>query len=732
MFRRDRTGYRVSGIGYSPKFIALGFGLWALCSVLPAKASAEEPPSKEPIVVNGDTVEYLHEKKEVTGSGNVSITYKDVLLTCDKITVHLDTKDAIAEGNVKITQKESYFTGEKILYNFDKRTGDIVNGYINSKPFYGKADEIAKVSEKEIKLDRGYVTTCELEKPHYRVQARQVKIYLEDRVVAKHILFFVGNVPIMYFPYYVQPLKEQTAHATIQVGKESEWGYYVLTSYRYYFSEICNGKFLVDYRTKKGLAEGVDNKYRINGLGDGVVRFYYTNENDSTAYDREGDTQSKYRVQVRHKWDMGNDTVATLELNKVRDQNFVKDYLYKEYEEAGDPDNYLSFITTKDNYTISLLFRKRMDKYFDVVERLPEFKIEIPNNRLTEKFPIYYKQETAGVYLNHTFPETDLEDQKDVSTIRFDTYHRLSYASKLLGSLSVTPYAAIRETYYSKNRWGTTNVDRTVFSAGLDNSIKFYRIYDVQTSYLGLDINKLRHIITPTANYYFTYQPTVSPDNLNQFDEVDSIAANNGIQFAIENKLQTKRPEGKDGPLKSVDLATLIVSTDYAFRLEKGSASFKSQKFQSIEFQLELSPYPWLYSIVKMSVDTKRQLIQSESVDLVARWADRWSLGLGHRFEDVESGRSNFATLDFIYKINEKWKVRAYERFNMLDGSFEEQEYTVYRDLHCWVAELTYNTKTYSDDQTIWFVMRLKAFPEYPIGFKRTYYRPQFGSTGNM
>src|SRR3989338_6210393 len=75
---------------------------------------AEELKIKEPIVVNGDKVEYFHEKKQVIGSGNVSITYKDVVLTCERITVYLDTKEAIAEGNVKITQEGAYFTGDRI------------------------------------------------------------------------------------------------------------------------------------------------------------------------------------------------------------------------------------------------------------------------------------------------------------------------------------------------------------------------------------------------------------------------------------------------------------------------------------------------------------------------------------------------------------------------------------------------------------------------------------------
>ncbi|MBI5144487.1 MAG: hypothetical protein HZA30_05415 [Candidatus Omnitrophica bacterium] len=132
-----------------------------------------------------------------------------------------------------------------------------------------------------------------------------------------------------------------------------------------------------------------------------------------------------------------------------------------------------------------------------------------------------------------------------------------------------------------------------------------------------------------------------------------------------------------------------------------------------------------------MKVDTKRNSVQSLSIDLEARNGDDYSLGTGYRFEDVETGKTNIVTVDATYRINEKWKVRGYERYDINNLAFQEHEYTIYRDLHCWLLEVTYNKKTERNDYTLWFVLRLKAFPDVPLGFKRTYYPPRFGSTGS-
>lgn len=721
MSRRNNIAHSLQIVAYSLILLAC-----------PAFANAEEAMPKEPIVVNGDKVEYFHEKKKVIGNGNISITYKDVVLTCEKITVYLDTREAIAEGNVKVSQKDAYFTGEKMNYNFDTRKGSVMNGYLNARPFYGKAQEVDKIAYKDqYSLDRGYITTCDLEKPHYRVQSRRVEIYLDDKVVARHILFFIGDVPVLYFPYYVQSLKDRKTHITIIPGQNKDWGYYVLTAYRYIVNDNNRGDVLLDYRTKKGLGEGINHYYQTDQIGEGAAKFYYTHENDNLAYTRTGDMKARYRWQVRHRWDMGEntDTLAILEFNKLSDRDVIKDYFYNEFEELGDtPDNYISIVTQKQDYSTELLLRKRFDKFYTVVERLPEYTIDIPNYNLVKNVPIYYKATASGVYLNKTFDNTKTDPGvKDVNVVRFDAYNQLSYATKIFRSLSVTPYAGVRETFYSRNAYGDTNEIRTIFNAGVDNSIKFYKIYDVENNFLGLDIHKLRHIITPMANYYYVHQPTISPDNLNQFDSIDALEADNGIKLSLENKLQTKRPHG--GDLKSVDLATFIVSTDYAFRLKENNLAYKSQKFKSVDFQLELVPYSWLYAVSKMTVNTKNSSIETESIDLVANGGEKWALGIGHRYENVETGRTNLLTFDAIYKINDKWKVRAYERFN-IDKGIEEQEYTIYRDLHCWVAELTYNIKTNPSDMGLWLVFKLKAFPEYPLGFRRTYSRPQFGSVG--
>jgi hypothetical protein len=121
-----------------------------------------------------------------------------------------------------------------------------------------------------------------------------------------------------------------------------------------------------------------------------------------------------------------------------------------------------------------------------------------------------------------------------------------------------------------------------------------------------------------------------------------------------------------------------------------------------------------------MTINTKNQAVRTAEADITfARGENYW--GFGYRYEKVPSGMSNIITTEAMYKINNDWKARVYWRYNIMQEAFQEQEYTIYRDLHCWIFEFTYDIKTQPNDQTFWFIIRLKAFPNMPIGFRNTY-----------
>ncbi len=712
--------------------LAMTFALIFLSSF--SAAYAEE--KKAPIVCHGDEVVFLEAEQKLTAEGHVIVIYEDVKITCDKINISLDTKEGVGEGNIILYQKDSILTGEKCEYNFATQTGQIYEAGFASQVIYGKGPAAVKEGPKEITMRKSYMTTCDLAEPHYRIQSKTAKIFLDDKVVMRHVIVYAFNAPLFYLPYYSYALKPDRPKVTVLPGKDKDWGFYVLTAWRYEFSQYLKGVLHLDYREKKDFASGFDNYYQTRGYGKGFVKTYYMNERDLESnhpwnQPRITHERERYMIHNRHSWDIDRNTDLRFEYWGLSDTDILKDYFYrKDYERCPTPESYLSVIRSRPNYTVSFLGKRRFNKIFTRLEYQPEVKLDIHSVRIGgEDSKLYWQSSNSFANLSRKYAHPSNIDE---DTVRFDTYNKLSRPFKVT-FLHFTPYVAGRETYYTKDKYGNHgDWFRGAFYTGVGVETKFYRIFEVYTNKWGLDVNKLRHIITPKVGYDYIHRPTIASEKLVQFDGLDSISRLNQFTFSLENKLQTKKKvvrsiEGKsEEAFEAVDLARLTVSTSYAYRLSSGS------KFSDVGFDFEFTPFNWLTLEFDTAYDHLQDRFKTFNFDIYADRGDKWKCGLGYRYAHESYSEAIF---EISFRPTPLWKVGIYQNF-MFKGypyskkkiyDLREQEYRIIRDLHCWTSEILY-TVSRGEGESIYLVFRLKAFPELPLEFGKSYHRPKFGS----
>ncbi len=710
--------------------VFLGVLFFSFCSC----AQAEE--EKAPIVCHGDKVEFIESQQKLEALGHAIVIYEDVKITCDKINISLDTKEGVAEGNVVVYQKDSILTGERVEYNFDSQSGTIYKTGFASQVIYGRGPLAVKEGPKEVTMRNSYMTTCDLAHPHYRIHAKTAKIFLDDKVVMRNVIIYAFELPAFYLPYYSYALKPDRPKVTVLPGKDDEWGFYLLTGWRYEFSRYIKGILHLDYRERKDFASGFDNYYQTERYGKGFVKSYYMNERTLETKNlwrepRITHERERYIIQHRHSWDIDQDTDLRFEYWGVSDTDVLKDYFYyKEYERSPEPESYLYISTVKPNYTFSVLGKRRFNKVFERTEYQPELKLDIPSIRIGgEDSKLYWETEGSFANLSRKYAHpSDLDED----TVRFDTYNRLTRPFHL-GFLHFTPYVAGRETYYTKDKYGNDgDWLRGAFYTGVGVETKFYRIFNVSGNVCGMEINQLRHVITPQVGYDYIHRPTIASEKLLQFDDLDSIGRLNQFHFSLENKLQTKRKadSGEEEALSSVDLARLSVSTDYDYRLASGS------KFSDISFDFEFTPFSWLTFEFDTAYDHRQDRFKTFNFDLYADQGDHWKCGLGYRYGHESHSEAIF---ELSFKPTPLWKLGIYERF-MFKGypnsrkkiyDLREQEYRIVRDLHCWTSEIIYNVSR-GEGESLYIVFRLKAFPEMPFEFEREYHRPKKGSQNSV
>lgn len=713
--------------------------------------------SKEPVVINGDTVEYSEEGKTAVANGNVVISYQDMKLTCKKAIFHVDTKEVLAEGDVKLTQGGNLLNGEHIVYNVETKSGTIIKPNVFIAPtYYGGGEKAEKLDENHYYIKQGYVTTCNLERPHYRVQAKQLNVYLGDRVTANNILVLAGDLPVFYFPYLSIPLNDHRPPVSVTPGRNKDWGYFLLTSWKYYINEDVKGRINIDYRELRDFAYGFSTNYETHNYGSGVVRFNYFDERQkhvwSSRPNQQGDTPkgqdiSRYRAQIRHRWQMDPVTSGIVELNKMSDANVIKDYYIRDFQRDMVNGNYASIIRTDDYYTTSFLVQKRINRFESMVEYLPQVQFQTRSLKIGQT-DFYYDGKASAANLN----KLDAAPANDVAGAnRVDTNNQLSYQSNILGWLGIRPFAGTEQTYYSRDIGGDeSNLIRGNFFTGIDLNTRIYRTFDIKSSALNMEISNLRHVISPTVSYFYAHRPTVPPGNLAQFDSIDGLNFSNYISPSLENKLQTKRMVG--GTLQTVDIARLVVSNSYNFR----SGEKKLGRLGDYGFLFESKPYNWMRILSTSSYDQHASKWKTFTFNIIgdpeynldnpdlrgAVYTDitqkKWSWGAGYRWQDEV-----YSQLEgqLMFNLTPKWKITAYERVDLKSfgtdangapkkfiNNLAEQEYRISRDLHCWIGEFLYDVSR-DHGHTFMVVFRLKAFPEMPFEFQQNYNPPRFGST---
>lgn len=708
---------------YTIKYVFL---VLLICLSIPAVGFCDE--KIEPVDIKGDQIDYIHEEGKIVAKGNVQMKYKGVTLFCDEANYDSKANVAHIKGNVKIVREEGTIYGDDIIYNFNTNEAEMVDMKIEAPPIYGTAKKIQKEQENKYALDHGQITTCDLEEPHYRLVARNITVYPGEKVVARNMVFKVGKIPIFYFPYFSQSLKDKSFPLQIVPGKKGDWGYFVLTRWRYNSrSEKHRGKLIFDWYEKRGLGRGITHKSESKEFGEALVNFYYIEdklyhlENRDDLFSEYPErnklaqkylNDDRYRGQFSYSWQPMENLSIKSEFHKWSDQNVTKDFFEREFDIEPHPLTYTLMSYAFSNSSLSLLTQKRLNRFFTETEYLPQLEYDFYRQELG-KSNFYLESDTKVGKLAYRVsdsgddPEGTPDFFRDGDAFRFHSHNVLSYANSIKW-LYFNPYVGYYTTFYSKNIFGDRDLWRTAPEAGVNLSTKLFKSFDTDFSLFGEEIDKIRHIMTPTVSYSYIHAPTVSKNNLYPFDDIDYLEREEKIVFEFENKWQAKNDE------RAWDFVYFSPSVEYQINRE-GRGSY----FDKIKSELEIYPKKGLSLNGDTEYDVRERAFKEANIDLRFRDTenDRYTISFGHRYLRRDSSQSTFG---LTYKITPKLQFRNYLRYEYKTGKFEEQQYALRQDLHCWWMDLGLDIDK-NQEYTFWVKFTLKAFPDAHVGFDHSY-----------
>jgi LPS-assembly protein len=719
-----------------------------LCAAaLPGMLWAQQKPELEFRALSDQGwVDYDYATDLGSGTNGVWLRYGDTVLTADAVSIDRTKGEAIAQGKVRIQHGDQIWAGENIRYNFRTRQMEAEQFRTGRSPVFVAGNGLHAEQALSARTHRtnnlyaatnAIVTTDDVSEPAVKIRARYIKIMPGDKVVATGAVLYVENVPVFYFPYYSRNLGEHANNFNFVPGYRSYYGPFLLSSYHFWLNEYLDGDVHVDYRQKQGFGEGPNLNYHLGRWGDGSLKYYYMNDQDPSAG---GGNSSIPHERQRVDFSYFANPVTNLFLkSRVRwqtDTNMVREFFENEYFENPQPNTFVEATKFWQNFSASTYVEPRLNNFLDTIERLPEFRLTGQRQQLWGT-PVYYESDNSAGYYEHLFPETNsFVRNMNYEAMRVDTYQKLLLPQTFFGWLNLTPRVGGRYTYYSTATGPgatTDQVNRWVFDTGVEVTTKASRLWPEAESKF-LEVDGLRHIIQPSINYawvpapnrygtnvipQFDYQlPSLRqlPIEFPEYNSIDSIQPENAFRFGLNNKLQTKR-EGQVVNLVNWDLYAdwnlHPLTNQTTFSDLYSDLTFRPRSWLTLESltRYELNGGLWRMSLTTLTLQPVSQL--------------SWTIGQFYVRPDLSDsptslGQGNNLFLSTIYyRLNENWALRASHRFSAVDGTLQEQDYSIYRDMRSWTAALTLrvlNNVNGQQDFGVAFSFSLKALPRVPLG----------------
>jgi LPS-assembly protein len=674
----------------------------------------------------------------------------DVVVTANSASLNSKTGEIHADGNVRIESGGQLWVGEHIDYNFLTHRMSSQEFRTGAAPVFAGGRNLTGLVQStngvptRMTATNAFFTTDDVADPLYRVKADRIVIIPGKKVQMWNAVFYVGRVPMFYFPYYERALGNRVNHFTFIPGYRSLYGAELLATYHWYLGDAADGEIHADYRSLRGPGVGPDVNLHLGQWGEASLKYYYLHDYkpDSDTNGLPGFGNIPHNRQMFYLgWQATPATNLNLKtlINYQSDPLVIHDFYPGDYTQNPQPSSFAEANKYWDNWSLDALTTPRVNSFFSQIERLPDVQLTGFRQQVFDT-PVYYdSQSSVGAYRAYTANTTNNVFDPNIgfytnSGARFDTFHQFTVPWTFFNWLNVTPNVGGRLSYYSESANGVTpsqhDLNREVLNTGIGFSFKASQLWAGATNSL-LQVDGLRHIIEPSANYVFVPDPSVPPTQLPQFDgqlpslmllpvsfpdynDIDSIDSENVIRFGLRNVLQTKRA----GQVQ--DLVNWNLLLDWRLEPQPGQSSLND-----LYSQLSFRPRTWLTFESQVRYDIDGANLNLAFHQITFNPDNRWSWGLGNWY--LRAGtwgngtwqESDYYTSIFFYRFNDNWGVRLQHNFDAVSGRLQSQFYTIYRDLRSWTMSLTFylqNNLGQSVNYGVSYQLSLKASPSSTLG----------------
>jgi LPS-assembly protein len=650
------------------------------------------------IRITADSMDHNQSDDAITATGHVVIQWQGATLTSENAVYDRVKRSITATGNVIIVKGGDSIKGEAVTIDLESGRGELSHGQIflrqNNMRFAG--DSIKRIGENDYTASRGTYTTCDAGVPSWKFGTSDLDMTVDEYGTARHVIFYIKDIPLLYFPYVVFPVKRdrQSGFLFPRFGTDfsGKKGAQVDIFYYWAISPSQEATIDLDIQSKRGVGAGLDYRYLRKRGSTGNLGGYL-------IYDQNTDRPRGF-ISQSHREIFSPDMNLRTSINMTTDRLFLSDY----GEKSGDynrqsNDSTVNFLKTWQNYALTANIRYTQDYYAasnnGTLQTLPELGLAAVRQQILSS-PVYFDLDSSAT---NFYRENGLRGQ------RFYGFPRLTLVTGIPGYLNFSVYGGAHVRLYHTDSIPAAsglkeNVGGLLPETGARLGTSFSRVYDFGSG----TIQKLRHEITPELAYTYTLNRDQS--RLPSYDTNDRIVHQNILYYSLTSYLGGKFRQGETTEYR--DLMRLRLTQGYSI------SGGRRDLLTLVDTQhpwtdLIMESETWLHPQARLSMDARYNVYgsylssASPGLDLDDRRGS--TAGISYRMarNEVDYLEGRLST-----KRLKPWTLSYSTRYSFDRNNFLESVYSAEYRHQCWSIILSYlDRRVTNPSQTVTFSFNL-------------------------
>lgn len=253
----------------------------------------------------GERVLYLAPINDLHLRGSAEVQYQGRVLKAGTIVFDADTDSLTATERPILIDGNERIYGSEMGYDMEVRDAYVVGGETTYDQGYYKGERIVRDPDGTLQVVNGQYTSCDLHHAHYGFRSRRMKLYVGDKVVGRPVTLYLGEIPLLYFPFFYNSVSPGRRSGFLQpnvefgVGGDSRFirglDYYWAASdyWDVLFSSEYNERGRVNRSSVQSVLQSADDtrnikiatnlRYKVRYKLEGNLRYTRSQDLDSEA-----------------------------------------------------------------------------------------------------------------------------------------------------------------------------------------------------------------------------------------------------------------------------------------------------------------------------------------------------------------------------------------------------------------------------------------------------------------